>query len=820
MADTSGVLSRLLAALSVYDPTWDTGIGTATYKIFEAAAQEIALANNNSTLQTYSYDINTKFGNELDAFCNLFGVYRMLGKRASGIVTFSINAAATAILDIPIGTQVAVPIGGNYLSAVYFSTTAPAIIGVGDTSVDVPVVASLPGVNGNVPAGTIISLTTALNGITSVNNNNALSGGLDPESDTAFRSRWVNTAFSNVTGTASNYVLTGLQDPNNSNVNAVSAQSFYSEQLQIGSTISGTSSSLSGAITLLLVAYSGQTINNISYSGTTTVASGAALWNTNIATLSSTLNTMISGVFPNFVTQSGFVFSTSATAGASGVVTSGINITANMASPYRLTLSGATVTSGIASFSGTTTSGNSFLFYDSVTSNNPDIGYPGTLSYNGPYSGYLYPQGNELVGSNLNTANQTTYANLIDYYYPNVPTAQLRLIMANGTANPNLFVGNVVQVISEYCAAANRSTTIASGNYIDIFIDGTSPASTTEQLVFNPIFTLSGSGAPTYLNLANYTLASGSVANTNTSVSGDIYVPLNKQPVINFPAQLSTSSSGLADTIYLYNAFANTGAIYPIAANKYPNVSFTGTTVSGSNFVTVTNANSFLYPGIALSGTGTPLGSNYFIQSVSSSGIVMNNVAITSATNTVINGKAIAYPLYDTTDTQDSVIQITGLAFDVTTPPSGWPTLPTSISWATYTHAYNNDVATVEALVQQSRPLGANTLVHQANYINLVLNLRIVFSAGYSIPTVETSIFNQLSAYFSNLVYLSTISFANLASQVLSVGGVANVRVLSVGIVSMDGTIISNKTSDFLLASNQLPTLYNINYIITGSSTF
>ena len=89
MANTQGVLNRLLATLATFDPTWDVSVGSATYKIMEAVAQEIANANNNSVLQAYSYNINTKSGNELDNFCNLFGVYRQLGKRASGLVTFS-----------------------------------------------------------------------------------------------------------------------------------------------------------------------------------------------------------------------------------------------------------------------------------------------------------------------------------------------------------------------------------------------------------------------------------------------------------------------------------------------------------------------------------------------------------------------------------------------------------------------------------------------------------------------------------------------------------------------------------------------------------
>jgi len=166
-------------------------------------------------------------------------------------------------------------------------------------------------------------------------------------------------------------------------------------------------------------------------------------------------------------------------------------------------------------------------------------------------------------------------------------------------------------------------------------------------------------------------------------------------------------------------------------------------------------------------------------------------------------------------------LQTTGLAFDTTTPPSGWPSaLPTLISWATYTHGYNNDVVTVESLTQQSRPFGTNTLVHQATYVKLVINIRIVYSSSYSQTTVQTSIYNQLAQYFNNFGYLGTISFANVASQILSVAGVVNVRITSINTVAIDGTTTGTYTSDFLLASNQLPSLSGINYTITGSSNF
>jgi hypothetical protein len=822
MADTSGVLARLQAALSVYDPTWDVSVGTATYKILESVAKEIALANNNSVLQTYSYDVNTKNGIELDTFCNLFGVYRQFGKRASGLATFSVNTPSTNIIDIPLGTQIAVPIGTNYTSAIYYATSAPAIIGVGSTSVDVPIIATLPGAYGNVPTGAITTKVSSLVGITSVVNNSAITGGLDPESDASLRARWQSTAFNNNIGTQGKYILTALQDPNVTLANTVSQQTFYSEQLQINSSISGTGN----AFTMLLVAYSGMTsvISGTTFSGTTVVASSGFTGSVTGSALASGITAMISGVAPNYQIVASPNSNTN-TVNGTGVL---INYSAGL--PYRIMIgSGTSIPGASVTTSGVTTvSGVSYYSY--IQSANPDIGTSGTLSYNGTFGGYVYPQGNELIGSNLNTPSQIVYANNTDYYYPTSPTAPLVVTIANNANQAALFAGNQIQLISEYCPASSRSITLASGNFIDIFINGTSASSATEQIVFNPSFTLSSGNAIASLNTVNYTLASGTVATTNSTIANDIYIPLNQQPVINFPSQLSTSTSGIADSIYLYNVGTSSGTTYPIALNKYPWVTFTGTVVSGATtngttFIPVTNANglSQLYPGLALANSAIASGSGYYITQVTSSGVYVNqNITAPSgtATTAAISGKTLVYPIYDTTDNKNSVLQTTGLAFDVTTPPSGWPALPTLMSWLKYNHNYNSDVVSVETLVQQSRPLGTNTLVHQANYINLVLNLRIVFSSGFTPTSVETNIANNLATYFSSFYYLGSISFSTLAAQILSVPGVSNVKVTSINTVALDGTILTTQSSDFNLASNQLPLLNAINFTVKGNSNF
>lgn len=834
MADSTGVLARLQAALSLYDPTWDVSVGTATYKILEAVAQEISYANNNSVLQTYSYDVTTKAGSELDNFCNLFGIYRQLGKRASGVVTFSLPSgnAATNIYDIPMGTQVVVPVSNTYPSPIYFATTTPAIIGVGDNSVDVPVIAVLPGAQGNVPATTITSMYTTLNGITTVNNNTPTMGGYDPEGDQALRSRFISTAFNNNIGTTNKYVVTALQDVNVTRASAISQQQFYDEQVQVSGVISGTAST---TFAFAFVAYIGATIlaSGTTATGTTIVAYSGFGSTPSGTAVASGLNTMLSTIAPNA--------GINVTCTPSGNTTaSGFTINFSSASPYRLMLlSGTTVSglilpnaSGIATLSG-------ISYTESVQSFNQDIGVSGTLSFNNNVaqaSGYLFPAGNEELGTNLNTAYQITYVSGTDYIYPANPVPQLNLTIANGSTSSGLYIGSQVELISEYNPTSSRSTALASGNFIDIFIDGTTANMVTEQIGFNAAFTLSSGNSTPSLDTRYYILASGQIAASNTATNGDIYVPLNSQPVINFPSQLSTATSGVADTIVVYNATNGTSTTYPIAINPYVTITATGvfpsgynSTTSGTNFIPIANANTILYPGLALysntGSSGSPVsGTGYYVQSVSTSGIYLNkNITgiYTAPTNVAISGRSLVYPIYDITDNKKSVLDSSGLAFDTTT-ISGWTALPATgnTAWVIYSHSYNQDVVDVESLTQQSRAMGANTLVHQATFINLAININAVLSPGYSASTTQSNIFNQLSGYFAGNGFLSSVTFAGISAQILSAPGVVNAKVTSVNVLSTDGTTVATKTSDFLLASDQLPVLNSVNITFKGASNF
>lgn len=831
MADAGAVLARLQAALAVYDPSWDISVGSATYKIMEAVAQEISTATNNSVLQTYSYDVNTKSGQQLDVFCNLFGVYRQMGKRASGTVTFSTTGNAVALTVIPVGTQVAIPINGNNgnLSAIYYVTTAAAVIPIGSQSVEVPVMSVLPGAGANAPASTISTIVGSIMNVTSVTNNGTITGGTDPESDAELRNRWQNTAFNNTTGTYGKYIVTSLQNQNVARANAIGQQSYWDEQCQIAATLSG---GTTNNVTLLLVAYSGMTnlLTNSGITSTTIITSSGFTAASTGTTVASSINAMLSAYAPGTTV-------TASASPASNTVSTGFSLSFSGPLPYRLMLgSGVNIpgtsftTSGVTTVSGTS-------YWEWIQSANPDVGSSGTMSYvNAQLSGvvgYMLPQGNELIGSYLNTSAQLAYTNTSDYYYPTgQPSIPLTVTIANKSGYPSLFAGSTVEMISEYCSSSSRSSSISNGNYVDVFIDGTTASSVTEQVSLDLTGLVMSSGNSTsYLNTTNYIFANGASASSGTlNANGDYYIWLNQQPLVNFPSQTSIATSGTADTFTIYNSSTNINTTVPVTLNKYSYITFTGTvtsgyTYAGTNFMPVANANLFLYPGLALASGVATSGNNYYITSVTSSGVYLNynlTGTYTTLSNITMSGKSLAYPLYDVTDSFGSVNSISALALCSGSAPTGWTALPAvgNSAYVTYTHDYNIDVADVDALVQQSRPVGTNVLVHQANFVNMVVNLTLVVSPGTSQATIQSNINSAISRYFSLFGYNQIVSFASIASSVLDSGNVLNVRVNSVNVVSLDGTVNSTKTSDFVLSGSELPSLYSVIYTYKGATNF
>lgn len=174
------------AGLTVDDPRWiDTREGTFYWDITQVVVLELARIWDAISLEVVAAAFPIfAWGPYLDYHAALFGLERKAATAAEGTVTF-VGAAGSLIAT---GTVVsAAPADPDGLST-EFVTTGSATIGAGG-SVEVPIVASDAGTEGNLSTGAITSIDSPLVGVDSVSNTVPTEGGNDEETDEALRER-------------------------------------------------------------------------------------------------------------------------------------------------------------------------------------------------------------------------------------------------------------------------------------------------------------------------------------------------------------------------------------------------------------------------------------------------------------------------------------------------------------------------------------------------------------------------------------------------------------------------------------------------------
>ena len=147
-------------------------------------------------------------GGDLDTWMADFSLTREPAVPATGTVTFSALTVPSSPVAIPVGTIVK-----TSDLTVSFQTSAAASLPAGSSSVNVPVQAIIAGTSGNVAAGTISIISGALPRIDFVTNSLAFVNGIDQETDSAFRARFVNYINSRASGTpvAAGYAISSVQ---------------------------------------------------------------------------------------------------------------------------------------------------------------------------------------------------------------------------------------------------------------------------------------------------------------------------------------------------------------------------------------------------------------------------------------------------------------------------------------------------------------------------------------------------------------------------------------------------------------------------------
>ena len=161
----------------------------------------------------------TSTGPDLDSWMADMTLTRLPAVAASGLVTFSRYTPATSAL-VPFGCLVRTG-DGSIVFSVIADTSNSAwnaaqngyLLPAGIGSVTVPVSAQIAGSAGNVQAGTVTLIGTAIPGVDTVTNANAFETGEDAETDQAFRARFQNflSTRSQATSAAVGYAISNIQ---------------------------------------------------------------------------------------------------------------------------------------------------------------------------------------------------------------------------------------------------------------------------------------------------------------------------------------------------------------------------------------------------------------------------------------------------------------------------------------------------------------------------------------------------------------------------------------------------------------------------------
>lgn len=226
----------MLATLAVSLPAMSFAIGTPERKIVDAVAEALSEVSVSQYLTGSLLDVDTLSGMQLEQFVGLFGFGRLAGVAASGVVTVTMTSALATSQSMQLGTQFYTTPGlAGLTGTLYYSSTQAIVIPAGTTVVEVPVQCTTVGANGNVAPDSVTFLSSTL-GSSSATNLQAMTGGVDPETDSELRQRFKDTVLRNVAGTQDWYMALAQQNSHISRVTVFGPVSLYTTQIVAPST--------------------------------------------------------------------------------------------------------------------------------------------------------------------------------------------------------------------------------------------------------------------------------------------------------------------------------------------------------------------------------------------------------------------------------------------------------------------------------------------------------------------------------------------------------------------------------------------------------
>lgn len=176
----------------------DVSIGSVLRAIIEANAAIVLWVQWLVLLTLQTTRAATSSGPDLDSWMADFSLTRLPAVTASGIATFS-RFSGTTTAYVASGTviktqdgSVSFTVSVDLSNSAWQSSLSAYALSPGVMSLDLPIVAVIPGQSGNVLSNTITVLASPVSGIDTINNATPTTGGEDPESDAAFRVRFAN----------------------------------------------------------------------------------------------------------------------------------------------------------------------------------------------------------------------------------------------------------------------------------------------------------------------------------------------------------------------------------------------------------------------------------------------------------------------------------------------------------------------------------------------------------------------------------------------------------------------------------------------------
>lgn len=185
------ILQELLALVPA---DIDTSEGSIARDLLSPIAMELAIVLVELQEILKRGFIDTSYDEWLDLKASEYGLIRKPSRKATGSVTFK----GTEGTIIPSGTDIST-VADAVSESIAFVTTSDGVIG-SSGEVTIPVEAVEKGAKGNVKAGAIVNLETPIQGVESITNYEATSGGTDIEDDDSLRNRILEKVREYLTG--------------------------------------------------------------------------------------------------------------------------------------------------------------------------------------------------------------------------------------------------------------------------------------------------------------------------------------------------------------------------------------------------------------------------------------------------------------------------------------------------------------------------------------------------------------------------------------------------------------------------------------------